>query len=307
MALSSHGNLLEIEVESEDAYFASGKLGNTRSYWEELDPELQSEARSLSENVVAIARDAVVAIRSSPLLTEEDQRETGHATKGMRAALRLRRYEHWSPEVLHDEAVLGVIPAGDFDGHVLDPIRSTEVFERLAQSLRDHLFLTGIGDAGEAATVAAVTRPIAAGYRPGTAFIMMWMANDQPELEDVCNTIKRGFEEFGIAAVRSDDIEHEDVITQRILDEIKTAEFLFADLSGERPSVYYEVGYAHAIGRRVILYRTTGTAIHFDLAAYNCPEYQNQTDLENKLRNRLEYLTGKAAPNLAPAKSSSKT
>jgi hypothetical protein len=68
-------------------------------------------------------------------------------------------------------------------------------------------------------------KPIAAGYRPGTAFIMMWMSDAEPGLTDVSETIKDCFQKFGISAVRSDEIEHEDIITQRILDQIKTAEF----------------------------------------------------------------------------------
>jgi hypothetical protein len=191
-------------------------------------------------------------------------------------------------EILNDEdIVLGVTPAGQSDDEPLSPTEAGQVFTGWAEKISAILDLiaasTALGPIGGQPGIIETVR-----YRPGTAFIMMWMDKSQ---RDLIEAVKEVFEKFYISAQRADDIEHEGLITDRILTEIKTAEFCFADLSGSRPNVYYEVGFAHARPRRVILFRKAGTGLHFDLAGYNCPEYEDLHDLKEKLTHRLRALT----------------
>ena len=147
----------------------------------------------------------------------------------------------------------------------------------------------------------AVTAIPTSRYKPGTGFIMMWMDKNHPELDDVCNTIKEVCSLFDVRALRADDVEHQDKITDVILEHIRISEYILADLTGDRPNVYYEVGFAHAIGKKPILFRKEGTKPHFDLAGYNVPEYQNLAKLKELLLKRFEALTGKTAKS--PSKS----
>lgn len=138
-----------------------------------------------------------------------------------------------------------------------------------------------------------VALPSDSAFIPNTAFIIMRINKDIPELEDVHGTIKEVCNRFGIHAERADDIEHSDRITDLILNKIKSSEFLIADLSGERPNVYYEIGFAHALGKRPILFRKMGTALHFDLSIHNVPEYKNLSELKTMLTKRFEAIMGK--------------
>jgi len=211
----------------------------------------------------------------------------------MLSALRFREFAEWDPRVLHDEdVVLGVSPPGQSE----EPTRPSEartLFQRGYERATRIVKLISPEESEFASAIVSTEVPAVRKYRPNTAFIIMWMDKAHPELEDVKNCFKEVFSRFHINAFRSDDIEHSDVVTKRILDEISTAEFLVADLTGERPSVYYEVGYAHALGKRPILYRRMGTPLHFDLAVHNVAEYENITELRTKLTNRLVALTGK--------------
>jgi hypothetical protein len=236
-------------------------------------------------------------VRHSNMLGSTDEDIIRLALRRIDAALRLRQYEEWGPEILNDEdRVLGMRPAGFSEDRRLPTEEAlNEIDEALGQVLgrvgvlRAEAEVEATGDAS-AAPIMPATQPL--GIRPGTAFIMMMMDDsEQPELEDVKQAIQEECARFKIRAKRSDEIEHSDEITQRILDEIRVSEFLIADLTGERPSVYYEVGYAHAIGKRPILYRRAGTRLHFDLAVHNCPEYKNVTELRERLRKRLIAIT----------------
>lgn len=129
--------------------------------------------------------------------------------------------------------------------------------------------------------------------RPNTAFVLVAIDPSKPENEDVYKSIKEICLNYSIEARRADEIEHQDRITDVILNEISTCHYLIADFTYERPNVYYEIGYAHALQKNPILYRRKGTKLHFDLSVHNVPEYRNITHLKEILTKRLSVILGR--------------
>ena len=263
-----------------------GERPNTR-----INLETLNKCYSLKTMIKELSVDIAAAVRASPLHSDADMQELRQNTRQMLANLQFREYRHIGVRIHHDEdVVLGIDPPMHKEFSITSAATAQAHFN---QAVIKTLDLTDLLVATEASDLAT---PGTANYRPNTAFIMMAIDSSNSDLEDVKVGIKDVFKEFGIDAVTADEIEHEEVITERILSEIETSEFLIADLTHERPNVYYEIGHAHAMKKRVILVRKKGTKIHFDVAHRNCPEYRNTTDLKRLLRKRLETLTNKKSP-----------
>src|SRR4051812_18879147 len=82
-------------------------------------------------------------------------------------------------------------------------------------------------------------------------FVLMPFA---PNLRDVYDVgIKPAVAGVGAYAERVDEQHFTNSILDRIYNQIAKADALVADMTGRNPNVYYEVGYAHALDKPVLL------------------------------------------------------
>ena len=85
--------------------------------------------------------------------------------------------------------------------------------------------------------------------------------------------IKTTLEEAGYEVSRADELISHQNILKDIVRGIGVADLIVADLTSANPNVYYELGLAHALGKKVILLTQEVSEIPFDLQAYRVVEY----------------------------------
>lgn len=102
--------------------------------------------------------------------------------------------------------------------------------------------------------------------------------------------IKPLIQEAGLEPLRIDEVQDAGKITDQVLEGIATSRLVLADLSGERPNCYYEAGYAHSIGKELILTIRKGEKIHFDLAGHRFIQWETEAELRRGLSARLESM-----------------
>ena len=118
-----------------------------------------------------------------------------------------------------------------------------------------------------------------------------------------------------VDARRVDRIPHNDDIDDKIIEEIKSADFVIADLTYARPSVYFEAGYAERAGTQVIYtcrrdHLSRGAndnlRVHFDLEHRNIIPWVGHADTEfqTKLSERIDLVLAAIVPKSVESKAS---
>jgi hypothetical protein len=170
-----------------------------------------------------------------------------------------------------------------------------EQFKRKKKNLFPKLVATAQRSLSKAKTRVFVIMPIQ-GEEQGSAEEQRIYTEYEARFESI-NDVLNDLDCFGI---RIDKEYPLDELVRRIKVEIENAQFLVADLTDERPSCYFEAGYAEAKAKHIIYVASENsvidpkeaTRIHFDIHK-NVQFFRNHNQLKTKVRAVFEKNRGK--------------
>jgi hypothetical protein len=115
------------------------------------------------------------------------------------------------------------------------------------------------------------------------------------DMEPIYEGIKEAAHAVGLDAKRVKDVIGDYQISNQIMSMIAKARLIVADLTHERPNVYFELGYARGIGKTIVTCAREGTDIHFDVKDWTYIPYSDSRILERELVNRFRFELEKGA------------
>src|SRR5579863_8493153 len=108
-----------------------------------------------------------------------------------------------------------------------------------------------------------------------------------PEIDPAYLAVAAAAKAVGLRAERVKDVKGDFRITEQILVMIRRARLIVADLTNDRPNVYFELGFARGIGKKVITILRSGSQPHFDVYDWAYLEYIDSRPLEKDLLERF--------------------
>jgi hypothetical protein len=125
--------------------------------------------------------------------------------------------------------------------------------------------------------------------KPKTFVIVLMPFDDT--FKDVYEVgIKPACKDAGAYCERVDEQIFVENILDRLYNQIAKADVIVAEMSGRNPNVFYEVGYAHALNKQVILLTQDADDIPFDLKPYPHIVYRGSiATLKSELEARVQW------------------
>ena len=100
--------------------------------------------------------------------------------------------------------------------------------------------------------------------------------------------IKKTVECRGMKCLRADETFGQDVLMDTIMTAIRRAAIVIADISLHNPNVLYELGCAHALGKKtILLWAVGGDKVPSDLCHWQYIQYENTLSGGPSLRQKL--------------------
>lgn len=131
-------------------------------------------------------------------------------------------------------------------------------------------------------------------------FVLMPFSNEFRDTYEF--GIKLACKSARVTCQRVDEQDFDETILQRIFSEIKRADAIIADMSGRNPNVFYEVGFAHALQKRVILITKCADDIPFDLTQHAHIVYEGDLRvLQEQLAKKLKWCCQTPTPDIQSA------
>ena len=212
--------------------------------------------------------------------------------------LRLQKIQALNQQFLDDPSFFDYVITNNFGATPTEMLQQVKdiIANEMGYEVREERVARLRNTSGSVADVVASMKE---GPRPGSAIqpgfvvILMAMVELDPQLRDIHSALLRACDKASLHGERVADEAVTEQIDTKVLASISCAEYVIADVTHERPSVYYEVGYAHALDKQTVITARLGTTPHFYVRNYPVLFYSSTDELEEKTIEALQKLVGR--------------
>lgn len=125
---------------------------------------------------------------------------------------------------------------------------------------------------------------------PTTPMVFVLMPFDEAFADVYQELIKPPFEELGYEVQRADSLFNQQQILKDVVKGIADADLVVADVTGLNGNVLYELGLAHALGKRTVMITQQIEELPFDLRPYRANEYSVLFNRASALKELLRDI-----------------